>query len=142
VLGLGVGAVASTTAASPQALISSMAAITTPNQVIDGITGGGAPWVMDQGSAVLSGDGRLVVNVSHLVLASNHTNPVGTGRAIVTCAGQLPATTGTVPFSPQGNATIITTVRLASPCLAPTVFFAAVTGQGDRWLAVTGTTGF
>jgi hypothetical protein len=142
VLGLGVGAVASTTAASPQALISSLAPISTANQVIDGITGGGSPWVMDQGSAILSGDGRLFVNVNHLVLASNHTNPVQTGRAIVTCVGQLPATTGTVPFSAEGNATVIATVRLASPCLAPTVFFAAVTAGGDRWLAVTGTTGF
>jgi hypothetical protein len=119
-----------------------MAAIPTGGLVINGVTGGGAPWVMDQGTAVLSGDGRLFVNVSHLVLASNHTNPVQTGRAIVTCAGQAPITTGTVPFSSDGNATIATAVRLPSPCLAPTVFFAAVTGAGDRWLAVTGTTSF
>ena len=78
------------------------------------------------------------MHVSGLVLASNHTNPVAMGRGIVTCEGQDPITTGAVPFSTTGNATIIASVYLPSPCLAPSVFFAAVTGAGDRWLAVTG----
>ena len=39
---------------------------------------------------------------------------------------------------PPATRTIIASVQLPSPCLAPSVFFAAVTGAGDRWLAVTG----
>lgn len=137
-LGLGIGAVSSANAGSRQLFTSTMAAIPTGGLVVNGVIGGGSPWVIDQGDVLLTGDGRLIVHVNHLVLASNHTNPVATGRAIVTCAGQAPITTDAVPFSPSGDATVFATLRLPSPCLAPAVFFAAVTGAGDRWLAVTG----
>lgn len=137
-LGLVGGVVATANAGSRQILTSTMAGIPTAGLVIDGVTGGGAPWVIDQGNAVLTGDGQLVVTVHHLVLASSHVNPIATGRAIVTCAGQSPISTSAVPFSPAGDATVIAIVRLPSPCLAPTVFFAGVTGGGDRWFAVTG----
>lgn len=137
-IGLVGGVVATANAGSRQILTSTMAGIPTGGLVIDGVTGGGVPWVIDQGDAVLTGNGQLVVTVHHLVVASSHVNPISTGRAIVTCAGQPPITTGTVPFSPAGDATVIALIRLPLPCLAPTVFFAGVTPGGDRWFAVTG----
>jgi hypothetical protein len=135
---LGLGVVSATTADPSQSLISSMDAIPTGGLTINGVIGGGAPWVINQGTAILTGDGHLVVRVNGLVLSSNHTNPLANGRAIVTCNGQAPITTDSVPFSPAGNAFVATTIRLPSPCLSPTVFFAGITGAGDRWLAVTG----
>ena len=109
---------------------------------LDGIAGGGIPWVLDRGDASLFADGRLQVSVRHLVLAAGAaagTNPIPTGRAIVACNGGVDVVmTDLVPFSPDGNATVEATVGLPSPCLAPAVFFAGQTGNGPLWFAVTG----
>jgi len=135
---LGIGIVSTTVADPSQSLVSSMCGIPSGGLTINGVIGGGAPWTITQGTAILTTDGHLVVRVNGLVLTSNHTNPLSSGRAIVTCNGSGPITTDAVPFSPTGNATVVATVRLPSPCLAPTVFFAGITAGGDRWLAVTG----
>jgi hypothetical protein len=132
---LAIGSVATTAAGGPKILDARMAAIPTPGLVLQGVTGGGLPWVIDEGSAKLFADGRLEVEVNGLVLASTLANPVTAGRAIVTCNGAPVASTSTVPFSPTGDAEVSATVALPSPCLAPAVFFTTGT---DRWLAVTG----
>jgi hypothetical protein len=132
---LAIGTVASTSAGGPKVLDARMTGIPTGGLVLDGITGGGLPWVLDAGHAKLFADGRLEVEVDGLVLVSNGTNPVTSGHAIVTCGGVAAATTANVPFSPEGDALIATTVELPSPCLSPAVFFTTGT---DRWLAVTG----
>jgi len=122
-------------------LDASMTGIPTGGLALDGIAGGGIPWMLDRGDARLFADGRLQVSVRHLVLAAGANagkNPVPTGRAIVVCAGADPILTDTVPYSPEGNAMVETTVSLPSPCLAPVVFFAGQTGAGPRWFAVTG----
>lgn len=129
------GNVATAAAGGPKILDARMAALPTPNLVLDGVTGGGAPWVIDEGHAILFADGRLQVEVEGLVLAGSHTNPVAAGHAIVTCDGAPVATTDNVPFTPDGNAEVDATVSLPSPCLAPAVFFTTGT---SRWLAVTG----
>ena len=136
--GLVLGGVSATVAGGPKGLDARMAGIPTGGLVLHGIAGGGVPWVIDEGRAKLFADGRLQVEVRGLVLASNGTNPVGTGRAIVTCSSVAVDSTDAVPFSPAGDADIDTTVDLPSTCLAPAVFFAGVTGAGDRWFAVTG----
>jgi hypothetical protein len=56
----------------------------------------------------------------------------------VACGGAAIASTDAVPFSSDGHAVVNAVVSLPSPCLAPAVFFAGVTGGGDRWFAVTG----
>jgi hypothetical protein len=111
------------------------------SQAFMGVQGGGLPWSLEHGDARLSQNGRLHVEVEGLVLAAGPaagTNPIPTGVAIVTCGGIPAATTGAVPYSNAGDAEVDATVSLPSPCLAPAVFFAGVTGGGPRWFAVTG----
>ncbi len=106
-----------------------------------GATGGGVPWQIDRGRAKLSMDGRLKVDVRGLVLAagtSKGTNPIATGHALVSCSGAVVAMSGPVPFSTTGDARVDTMVSLPASCLAPVVFFAGITANGDRWFAVTG----
>jgi hypothetical protein len=107
-----------------------------------GVTGGGAPWVINRGDARLFADGRLQVEVDGLVLAggpSIGTNPFPTGRAIVSCNnGADIVMTDLVPYSADGDAQVETQVDLPAPCLGAIVFFAGQTGGGPRWFAVSG----
>jgi hypothetical protein len=132
---LALGNVASTVAGGPKILDARLTGLPRAGLVVDGVIGGGLPWVIDEGHAHLFADGRLEVQIDGLVLASSLTNPVTAGHAIVTCDGAPAATTSNVPFSPAGDAVVVATVALPSPCLAPAVFFTTGT---DRWLAVTG----
>ena len=136
--GLVLGSVSTTVAGGPKVLDARLTGIPTGGLVLHGITGGGVPWKIDEGRAKLFADGRLQVEVRGLVVASSGVNPVATGRAIVTCSSVAVASTGAVPFSPTGDADVDTSINLPSTCLAPAVFFAGVTGNGDRWFAVTG----
>jgi hypothetical protein len=136
---LAIGTVASADAGGPKVLDARLTGIPTAGLTLDGIIGGGVPWVIDQGSAKLFADGRLNVEVEGLVLATSHTNPIANGRAIVTCGSVAAASSPIVPFSPTGDAEVTTTVQLPSPCLAPAVFFVGVLPTGaERWFAVTG----
>jgi hypothetical protein len=130
-------ATTTTAAASGRKVFSSsMVGLPTGSLVLDGLTGGGVPWSIDEGAATLTADGRLHVEVQGLVVTSTGVNPVTSGRAIVTCAGTPVASTDTVPFStPGGNAEVDAQVTLPSPCLDLAVFF---TTASNRWLAVTG----
>jgi hypothetical protein len=132
------GSVSTTIAGGPKVLDARMTGISTGGIVLNGVTGGGVPWAIDEGRAKLFADGRLQVEVQGLVVASSGTNPVGTGRAIVTCSNAIAARTDAVPFSSTGDAEVDTVVDLPATCFAPAVFFAGITGQGDRWFAVTG----
>ena len=133
-----IGTVSTTLAGGPKILDARMAGIPTGGLVLHTLIGGGVPWVIDQGRAKLFADGRLEVEVDGLVLAANGTNPVPTGRAIVTCSSEPVARSDIVPFSSAGDAEVRTTIDLPDTCLAPAVFFAGITGQGERWFAVTG----
>ena len=132
------GTVSTAAASGRKVFDSSMTSIGSGAPALFGVAGGGVPWVIDEGRATLTADGRLHVEVQGLVIASSHVNPVHTGRAIVACDGAVAASTDAVPFSATGDAEVDATVSLPSPCFAPTVFFAGVTGGGDRWFAVTG----
>jgi hypothetical protein len=136
---LTLGAVSTTAAGGPKTLDARLTGIPTGGLALHGLTGGGAPWVIDAGRAKLFADGRLEVEIDGLVLASNGTNPIANGRAIVTCSSVAVASSDIVPFSPSGDATVEAQLHLPDSCLAPAVFFSGVLSSGaERWLAVTG----
>ena len=110
---------------------------------IRGISGGGGPWIITEARGELRSDGKIEVNVEGLVLASTHSNPVPSFRAVVSCQSIdgtgnpsiVNVSTEDFPASSTGDAVIEDTVELPHPCVAPIVF---VTTSTLRWLAVTG----
>jgi len=109
---------------------------------IRSVNGGGVPWDIAEGKAVLSADGHLAVKVEGLVLTATGTNPVTTFRGLVSCQTIVDGATAVVnvstdafPATTTGDSKIEATVTLPSPCFAPIVF---VTSPGDSWFAATG----
>jgi hypothetical protein len=87
---------------------------------------GGAPWVIDEGSARVRRNGRVKVRVEGLVIPTapqNGTNPLSNLAATVYCGGTVVGTTQAVPFSTAGDARIDETLAmpLPKPCLVPAV---------------------
>jgi len=115
---------------------------------IRGINGGGVPWELTSGRGWLTAGGQLKVDVEGLVLASTHSNPIGSFKAIVSCqtivdgaaqvvnvaTGTFTATTG-LASAGGGSADIEAQVTLPQPCIAPIIF---VTSVGGSWFAATG----
>jgi hypothetical protein len=132
---LTIGGSSSAAAGGRKVLDSSMVGLPVINTVINGLTGGGAPWVIDRGDVQLFADGRLHVEVEGLIIPALGMNPVGQGKAVITCGEAKVAETALVPFSSAGDAEIDTVVSVPSPCQAIAVFF---TNATDRWFAVTG----
>jgi len=86
-----------------------MVGLAVPRTVIAGVTGAGHAWAIEEGNAKLFSDGRVLVNVEGLVLTPEGTNPVATGRAVVSCNGGATAAdivmSDVVPLSiPDGDA--------------------------------------
>ena len=107
---------------------------------VAGVAPGGAPWVIDEGSARLRRDGRLRVHVEGLVIPTppqNGTNPLPTLSASVVCSGTVAATTPAVPFSPAGDADLRAVVELPSPCVAPGILIHPGTNT-TRYIAFSG----
>lgn len=109
---------------------------------IRGINGGGLPWSIAEGKAVLEADGRLEVKVEGLVLTATQANPVPSFRAVVSCqtisdgmAAVTNVSTDPFPATTTGDSKIEATVALPTPCFAPIVFVTSPTGA---WFAVTG----
>jgi hypothetical protein len=132
---LAAGTIGTASARGQKLFDATMAGLTTPGQVVDGVTAAGAPWSIDEGHAQLFANGRLHVEVHGLIVTALDRNPAPTGEAIVSCNGVIAATTATVPFSPSGDAEVDAAVSLPSPCFGPSVFFASAAGT---WFAVTG----
>jgi hypothetical protein len=132
---LTLGATAAAAAGGQKVFDSSMAGLTTPGQVIDGVTAAGAPWSIDEGRAQLFANGRLHVEVQGLIVIALGHNPAAMGKAVVSCNGDVAATTAAVPFSTAGDAEVDAIVSLPSPCFGPSVFF---TSTGGNWFAATG----
>ena len=121
---------------------------------IRGINGGGVAWELVNGKGWLTAGGHLKVEVEGLVFASNHSNPIGSFKAVVSCqtivdgAAQVvnvmtnafPATTG-LASAGGGNADIEAQVSLPQPCIAPIIFVTSpgtVTNPIGSWFAATG----
>jgi len=134
-LALSLTAAVNVAAGGQKVFDSTMAGLTTPGQVIDGVTAAGAPWSIEEGKAILFANGRVRVEVEGLIVTALGRNPASTGKVVVSCNGAVAATTATVPFSPEGNAEVDAIVDLPSPCFGPSVFF---TSAGGSWFAVTG----
>jgi len=134
-LALTIGVASNTAAGGRKVLDATMTGLPVPGTVIAGITGAGAPWVIDEGKAQLFEDGRLHVTVEGLIIPALGRNPVAMGKAVVSCNGVFADDTALVPFSPEGDADIDDLVTLPSPCQGVTVFF---TSPGGGWFAVTG----
>jgi hypothetical protein len=132
---LGAATVSTASAGGRKVLDSTMAGLPVGSMPLDGLTGGGVPWSIEDGRVLLFADGRLHVEVEGLVITATGVNPVAAGKAVVTCGGAPVAETAAVPFSAAGDAEIDAVVELPSPCLAPAVFF---TNATSRWFAVTG----
>lgn len=132
---LTLGTTATASAGGQKIFDSSMAGLTTPGQVIDGVTAAGAPWSIDEGKATIFANGRIHVEVEGLIVTALGRNPASTGKVRVSCNGVPVAETATVPFSSEGNAEVDAVVSLPSPCFGPSVFF---TSAGGSWFAATG----
>ena len=130
------GSVGVTQADGPKILDARMVGIPAGAPTLHGIIGGGVAWRIDEGRARLTLT-DLKLEVQGLTLL-NGLNPIDTGRAIVTCNSVAVASSAAVPFSDAGDAEVQMALTLPSPCLAPAVFFAGITANGDRWFAVTG----
>jgi hypothetical protein len=133
---LTVGVASNVTAGGRKVLDATLTGLPVPGTVVAGITGAGAPWVIDEGKAQLFEDGRIHVVVEGLVIPGRvPPNPVDFGKAVVSCNGAFADDTALVPFSDDGDAVVDDVVTLPSPCQAPAVFF---TSPGGGWFAVTG----
>jgi len=115
-----------------------------PPVTIVGVNGAGAAWTTDGSRAKLFADGRLDVEIEHLVFVSGANagkNTVPMGRVAVVCNGTVRVNSDPIPFSvPDGNAEFTGHLALPSPCFAPVIFFTSVgtsTTPGN-WFAVSG----
>jgi hypothetical protein len=117
-----------------------------PGVTIAGVGSGGAPWAVRHGTAVLTDDGRLRVEVRGLLLPSvgNTTGPVTQVSASVVCGDVVAATSGAVTLTSNGDAEIRTKLAVASPCLGAIVLVrvagvnGTVLGAPGPWIAATG----
>jgi hypothetical protein len=133
---LTISGASSAAAGGRKILDATMVGLNPPGTVVAGITGAGAPWVIENGRALLFEDGRIHVVVAGLVIPGRvPPNPVPMGKAVVSCNGAFADDTAVVAFSPDGDAVVDDVVTLPSPCRAPAVFFTSPTGA---WFAVTG----
>jgi hypothetical protein len=110
---------------------------------INGVTPGGAPWVIDRGKVRLRADGRLRLRVEGLVIppprGTNTAGGVTTITASVFCAGATTAaaTSGAVALTQSGDARIDQRLTLSGACLAPVVLVHP-NGAAARYIAVSG----
>ncbi|HET8923132.1 MAG TPA: hypothetical protein VFN26_09090 [Candidatus Acidoferrum sp.] len=116
-----------------------------PNTVIGGVPSGVGPWTVHRGSAALTGDGRLRVEIAGLIIVDLGTpGPVKNVSASLVCGGtggSVVATTDPVPLSPDGNAEIESRVNMPGVCFGPVVLVRAVfNGNAGPWIAGTGFT--
>ena len=105
-----------------------------------GITGGGLPWVLREGTGEVSRGGSVEVRVRGLVIPKlGNTNPVKTFGVTVSCltqGGIVNVTTGQFPASASGDSDIEAQVQLPMDCQSPEVFVVSPKGA---WFAMANT---
>jgi hypothetical protein len=93
-----------------------------PGITIAGVPSGGAPWTVRRGSAILTNEGRLRVDVRGLILPSvGNAGPITQVAASVVCSNAVAATTKAVNLSNTGNADINARLAIPSPCIGAIV---------------------
>ena len=105
-------------------------------------------WSLEEGSVRLGQGGSFELEVEGLVItATGTTSPVTGISAALFCGADTnttpAATTGVVPLSTDGDASIETTVALPSTCVAPIVLVNFAKGSTlitTRYIALTGFT--
>ena len=98
-----------------------------PSQPIAGVNAGGAPWVVDEGSAVrVREDGRITVSVRGLIIPGRG-NPVGMMAASLVCDGMVFDSTEPFAVSPDGNGGIEDRIASTDDCDDPIVLVRAAT---------------
>jgi hypothetical protein len=135
---LGTGTVAAAKGGHHKILDVQLVGLAAPRTVIAGVVGAGHAWAIDEGNAKLFSDGRLLINVEGLVLTPEGTNPVTSGKGVVSCNGGATSddivASASVPLSvPDGDAHVNQWLTLPSPCLNPVIFF---TSNALGWFAV------
>jgi len=118
-----------------------------------GVHGGGAPWIISEGSGSLTSDGHLKVRVRGLVLdpafvpaPNGGTNPIPFFMVIVSgfskdLLNPVNLMTPLFAASKEGDSDIEAVLTLPHPFYAPIVFVASLpigTPAAPRWFAVTG----
>lgn len=105
----------------------------TPGQHVAGVPSGGAPWVVAASEFAVSAAGKVQVEIRGLLISAgpaiNTVGPVTMVSASLVCGDVVAATTGAVPLSAAGDASIQDTVTLPASCIAPAVLIriAAIT---------------
>jgi hypothetical protein len=125
---------------------------------IGGVTSAGAPWVVSQGQASISGNGRIHVEVQGLLIAAGAgvpatlvgtTGPVAMVGATLVCGGSggavVPEAVAVTPspLSLAGNAEIDQDVTLPAACFGPVVLvriFNTTSTSLGSFIAATGLT--
>lgn len=102
-----------------------------------GLTRGGAPWVISEGTARLRANGDLHVEVEGLIIPTRGDNPLASLSASVACNDAIVAMTAPVPFSTAGDAVLDAHVTLPERCLAPAVLLNPLSNAGT-YIAATG----
>jgi hypothetical protein len=129
VLGGAASAAPTASTATPVMLAAGLAPSIPADPPIFGVTAGGLPWKITQGSVVLHTDGSLTASISGLVVTPGDKNPVPDLALSVFCNGTRAATTAAVAFSAQGNAQVVATVALPKLCPVPAVLINPATGK-------------
>ena len=93
-----------------------------PGITIAGVGSAGAPWTVGHGTAVVTDEGRIRVDLRGLILPSTgNAGPVTQVSASVACSDKVVATTNAVNLTTSGNAEIRAKLSLPSPCLGTVV---------------------
>jgi hypothetical protein len=94
-----------------------------PSPVIAGVSPGGAPWVLDDGSKVrVREDGRITVVVRHLVIPDRVPgNPVALMAASLVCDDMVVDSTQAFAVSPEGDGSISDRITAIDDCDDPVV---------------------
>ena len=97
--------------------------------VIAGVSPGGAPWVLDEGSQVrVREDGRITVVVNHLVIPDRVPgNPVPLMAASLVCDDVVVDSTQAFAVSPEGDGHISDRIAEVDDCDNPIVLVRSAT---------------
>ncbi|MEO7746447.1 MAG: hypothetical protein ABIV05_09500 [Actinomycetota bacterium] len=112
-------------------------------ETVFGKNAGGAPWVLTEGQAKVTSDGRLQVEIDGLIIPALGRNPVAMVTVTLLCNGVIAGTTAPAPLSMAGDAEIEAKVSVPARCLAPVVMVNPVNekvpqGNTGVFIAVSG----